>query len=133
MARVLGAGHGEGDVSGAPRDVQHVVALIDGGLAHHAREPQLVGAGAGEGVEPLVFPGDMREDVAHALAGKLGRGLKPGGGVDGHWCKTPSCGVPIPQDRAFRIVVWPQYRALARKSRAHIPRRRGAVLSWVAN
>ena len=25
--------------------------------------------------------------------------------------------MPIPQDRAFRIVVWPQYRALARKSR----------------
>ena len=86
-----------------------------------------------EGVEPLVFPGDMGEDVAHALAGKLGRGLEPGGGVDGHRCKTPSCGMPIPQDRAFRIVVWPQYRALARKSRAHIPRRRGAVLSWVAN
>lgn len=72
-----------------PGDVQNVVALLDGGLAHHAGEPQLVGAEAGDGVEPLVLPRDGREDVAHAFAGKLGGGLKPGGGIDGHGWKLP--------------------------------------------
>ena len=92
VARVLGTRHGEGDVPGAPGDIQHVVALFDGGLAHHAGEPQLVGAEAGDGVEPLVLARDGREDVAHALARELGRGLEPGGGVDGHGVQLPRIG-----------------------------------------
>ena len=64
---MLGARHGEGDVAGAARDIEHVVGLLDGRLFHHALEPQLVGAEARDGVEALVLLRDLREDALHAF------------------------------------------------------------------
>ena len=84
MARMLRARHGERHVAGAACDVQHVGVLVDGRLAHHARQPCLVRAEAGDGVEPLVFFRDGGEDVFHAFGRDVRGRFLAGSGIDAH-------------------------------------------------
>ena len=81
---MLGARHGEADVARSARDVENVIVCADGSLFHHARQPHLVSAEAGDGVEALVLLRDGGEDVLHAFGRDLGRRFLAGGGIDGH-------------------------------------------------